>query len=356
MLKACYLPYTLHFKEPGGTSRGVMTIRKVWYLFIYDDLHPEIVGIGECAPLPGLSCDDPGSYEEMLQRICANIRFYAENPISLEDYPSIRFGLEIAWRDYIRGGKRIWFPSDFTDGYAGIQINGLIWMGDSGQMIRRIKQKLEAGFSCLKLKIGAIDFEEEYALLKKLRDTFSLRDLELRVDANGAFRYEEALEKMDRLAALQIHSIEQPIKAGQWEKMAALCCRTSLPIALDEELIGIHSLEQRRSMLDIISPQYIILKPSLVGGFESTDEWIRLAEERKKGWWITSALESNIGLNALAQWCFLKQNPLPQGLGTGKVFTNNIPSRLRLAGELLYFNPNGADPKDYDFLQHALTS
>lgn len=353
MLKAFYSPYTLIFKEPGGTSRGVMTTHKVWYLFISDTEDTGRIGIGECAPLPGLSVDNLDLFESKLQEVCENIEHYISHPELLFQFPAIRFGVEMATLDYQNGGSRILFPSEFTNGNAAIQINGLIWMGSEKEMLHRIEQKLEAGFSCLKMKIGAIDFSKELGLLRSLRTHFSVNDLELRVDANGAFSPEDAWEKLQLLAVFDIHSIEQPIKAGQWEQMAALCADTPLPIALDEELIGIHSIEERCRMLDTIAPQYIILKPSLVGGFTSANEWIRLAEERGIKWWITSALESNIGLNAIAQWTFPKQNPLPQGLGTGQVFTNNIPSRLRLAGELLYLNPNMPSPDDIAFIKNA---
>lgn len=352
MLSATYSPYTLYFREPGGTSRGIMTTRTVWYLFITDSDQPNRIGIGECAPLPGLSCDDLSEYEPALKNVCNNIRIYIENPELLTDFPSIRFGVEMAWIDYQNGGIRNLFPSEFTEGNAAIRINGLIWMGSQKEMIRRISHKLEAGFTCLKMKIGAIDFEKEYSLLQNLRSSFSVKELELRVDANGAFGFEDAINKLEKLASLDIHSIEQPIKAGKWDEMSALCARNLLPIALDEELIGIHDTQERQQLLDYISPQYIILKPSLTGGFKSSSEWIRLAEERGIAWWITSALESNIGLNAIAQWSYLKHNLLPQGLGTGQVFMNNIPSRLRLAGELLYLNPNMPLPKDYGFIIH----
>lgn len=352
MLIATYSSYTLYFREPGGTSRGIMTTRKVWYLFVKNSDRPNCIGIGECAPLPGLSCDDLSEYEPMLNKVCNNIGYYIENHNLLTDFPSIRFGVEMAWIDYKNGGIRTLFPSDFTEGNAAIRINGLIWMGSQKEMIRRISHKLEAGFTCLKMKIGAIDFEKEYSLLQNLRSSFSVKELELRVDANGAFGFEDAISKMDKLASLDIHSIEQPIKAEKWDEMSALCARNLLPVALDEELIGIHDTQTRQQLLSYISPQYIILKPSLIGGFKSSSEWIHLAEEHKVGWWVTSALESNIGLNAIAQWVYLKRNLLPQGLGTGQVFVNNIPSRLRLAGELLYLNPNMSLPKDYGFIIH----
>ena len=353
MLKADFYPYILNFKEPGGTSRGVMTQRKVWYIYIYDEANPMVQGVGECAPLPGLSCDDMKKYEQILHDVCTNVSEYVSNLTLLTPFPSIRFGLEMAWLDYRHGGQRRWFPSDFTDGKDAIRINGLIWMGNKEMMIKRIRMKLRKGFSCLKLKIGAIHFDDEYQILKDLRRKFSSFDLELRVDANGAFKFDEALQRIDQLSKLHIHSIEQPIKAGQIEKMAAICCRASVPVALDEEIIGIHTYQQRDELLSVIMPQYIILKPSLIGGFHSSDEWISLAEKYRVGWWITSALESNIGLNALAQWTYTKSSHMPQGLGTGQVFTNNMPSQLKLAGEYLYLNPNGKLRSELKYLQSA---
>lgn len=350
MLKAFFSPYTLIFKEPGGTSRGVMTKHKVWYIFISDSEVHGRIGVGECAPLPGLSIDNMHLFEAKLQEVCENIELYISRPELLFSFPAIRFGVEMATLDYKNGGIRNWFPSDFTNGNAAIQINGLIWMGSEKEMLRRIAQKLDEGFSCLKMKIGAIDFSKELGLLRKLRANFSVRELELRVDANGAFSPEDAFDKLNLLAAFDIHSIEQPIKAGNWEQMASLCANTPIPIALDEELIGVNSTEERSRLLDTIAPQYVILKPTLVGGFASSNEWIHLSERRMIKWWVTSALESNIGLNAIAQWTFLKQNPLPQGLGTGQVFMNNIPSQLGLAGELLYLNPNMPLPNDVTFI------
>ena len=245
----------------------------------------------------------------------------------------------MAFADLRQGGKRIYFPSAFSAGEAGIEINGLIWMGDRETMLQRIRAKLDAGFHCIKVKIGAIDFQSELDLLKFIRRRFGREDVELRVDANGAFAPETALERLDALAKYDLHSIEQPIRQGQWREMARLCARTPVPIALDEELIGVNDAGPKRDLLEAIRPRYIILKPALAGGFSGTEEWIRLAEARGIGWWVTSALESNIGLSALAQWTYGLQNPMPQGLGTGLLYTNNIPSPLQLTGERLYYRP-----------------
>ena len=231
------------------------------------------------------------------------------------------------------------FPSHFTDGKAGIPINGLIWMGEKSFMKEQIEDKIQQGFSCIKLKIGAIDFDAEMELLRYIRKEFSAKEIELRVDANGAFQPENALEKLKRLSDLSLHSIEQPIRQGQYKEMAKLCKETPLPIALDEELIGVFNTSDKENLIEEIKPQYIILKPSLIGGFQGTKEWVNLAEKNQIGWWITSALESNIGLNAIAQFTYLQNNPMPQGLGTGSLFTNNIESPLQVKGENLNYNP-----------------
>ena len=340
MLTARFYPYLLIFNEPGGTSRGVMTERKVWYITLYDK-ETTVCGIGECAPLPGLSCDDMSSYEKVLTEVCANIEYYINDLTHLDKYPSIKFGVEMAWLDFRHNGKQRWFPSEFTDRKAYLRINGLIWMGTEKEMIRRVDQKLDEGFKTLKFKIGALDFETEYSLIKSLRNNFSENELEIRVDANGAFTEKQALDVMRRLAKLKIHSIEQPVKAGNYDSMARICRNGDIPVVLDEELIGVHGKKERNELLYIISPKYIILKPSLTGGFASCDEWIDLAESKNIGWWITSALESNIGLNAIAQWTFTKSPDIPQGLGTGKVFVNNTPSPIELKGENLFLNPTG---------------
>jgi o-succinylbenzoate synthase len=338
VLKASFKKYQLHFKTPSGTSRGVLSFKESWFVFVYNTEQPEIIGIGECGLLKGLSCDDVDNYEDVLQHTCDNI-----NTISLDElanYPSIRFGLEMALLDLKNKATKQLFDTSFTQGNASIKINGLIWMGTKEQMFSQIESKIAKGFRCVKLKIGAIDFEEELSLLKYIRTHFSKKDIELRVDANGAFSVVDALEKLQRLSAFDIHSIEQPIKAQQWEAMANLCQTTPLPIALDEELIGVNDTSKREKLLDTIKPQYIILKPSLVGGFAATKEWIALAEQRNIPWWITSALESNIGLSAIAQFTSTLNNSMYQGLGTGQLYTNNFDCPLELHGENLWYNPS----------------
>lgn len=339
-----HFPHTLIFRQPAGTSRGVYTQREVTYLKITDTKSGK-TGIGECAPLPQLSCDDRPDYKTRLQTICREIEQTGNCPEEmLASFPSIRFGLETAFL-HLRAqeGVRL-FDTPFTRGETGIRFNGLIWMGTFDEMFSRMQEKIEAGFSCVKLKIGAIDFEQEMSLLQHIRSHFPAKDMEIRVDANGAFHPDEAFSKLERLSKLDIHSIEQPIRAGQWEAMSRICHKAPLPIALDEELIGIHNLEEKAALLDTIRPHYLVLKPSLHGGLKGSDEWIGLASKRDIGFWATSALESNVGLNAIAQWCSTRTLTLPQGLGTGQLFTENLPYPLILKGDEMWFNPHAPLP------------
>nr|WP_314678455.1 o-succinylbenzoate synthase [uncultured Capnocytophaga sp.] len=328
-MKATFQKYTLQFKRPAGTSRGVLTEKPTWLLTIE---HNGRRGIGECSPLPGLSIDDISDYERSkLLWTCAHISLGKEALWKqLKSYPSIQFGVEQAFLSLETKQEGVLFPSPFTEGQVPIPINGLIWMGDKDYMQQQIREKLSQGFHCIKMKIGAIDFETEYALLKGIRQQYAPSDIELRVDANGAFSPLEALEKLKRLSDLEIHSIEQPIRAGQYEQMAHLCEASPLPIALDEELIGVACPERKKEILQWIRPAYIILKPSLIGGYRGSEEWIDLAEKQGIGWWVTSALEGNVGLSAIAQWTYTLKNPLPQGLGTGSLYTNNFPSSLEV--------------------------
>ena len=331
MKKATFKKHLLEFKQASGTSRGVLHTKETYFLEITEG---EKKGIGECALFRGLSFEDIPEYEEMLQWLCDNIN---ENKKILRKellhFPSIWFGYEQAMLN-LKHGEDLYFPSDFSEGYSSIKINGLIWMGDATFLQQQIEEKLDQGFDCLKLKIG-VDWKAEKEIIKQLRAKFPKDELELRVDANGGFSVEEAKTVLQVLADLEIHSIEQPIKAGQISEMAELCKNSPTPIALDEELIGVLNFEDKKELLEKINPQFIILKPSLVGGFSGTDEWISFAESKKTGWWITSALESNIGLNAIAQYTFTKNAKIPQGLGTGGLFTNNILSRLVLHGDEL---------------------
>lgn len=334
-MKATYHKYILDFIRPSGTSRGVMTQKETWFIFLEKDGKK---GIGECGILRGLSADDRPDYEAKLQWTCVNIHLGKDMLWeALIEFPSIQFGVEMAFQSLVSETPFLLFPSEFTDGTKSIEINGLIWMGEAEFMKQQIEEKLAQGFGCVKLKIGAIDFEKELQLLGGIRESFSPEQVEIRVDANGAFSLDKALVKLNQLFEFKLHSIEQPIAKNNTDSMAELCKTTPLPIALDEELIGVFSLAEKEQLLQKIKPQYIILKPSFVGGFRGTQEWITLAEKLQIGWWITSALESNIGLNAIAQWTFLQQNSMPQGLGTGALYTNNFDCPLVVSeGQLWY--------------------
>ncbi|QDP85911.1 o-succinylbenzoate synthase [Chryseobacterium sp. SNU WT5] len=331
MKKATFKQYLLNFKQASGTSRGILTTKETYFLEITEN---DKKGIGECGIFRGLSYDDVPEYKNKLEWLCNHINESREFlQKELLHFPSIWFGYEQAILN-LKNGHDIYFPSTFTEGKSSIKINGLIWMGTADFMQQQIEDKLNQGFDCIKLKIG-VDWKSEKAILKQLRKKFPKEQLELRVDANGGFSYEEARVVLQELSELEIHSIEQPIKAGYIKEISALCSITPTPIALDEELIGIVNFKDKKELLETINPQYIILKPSLVGGISGTDEWISLAENNEIGWWITSALESNIGLNAIAQYTFTKNAKIPQGLGTGGLFTNNLKTRLVLHGDQL---------------------
>lgn len=342
MLHASYTKYTLRFKQPVITSRGIMTEKETFFVKVWDH-DPQVFGIGECPLFRGLSADDRPDFEEKLHYFCQNIKktwFTEYNP-----WPTIHFGLECAVTNLSREGRSTYYPTSFTEGRSAIDINGLIWMGDKETMSQRIKEKIKAGYRCLKLKIGAINFEDELDLLRCIRQQFSKEELELRLDANGAFTPQEAPFKLDELARYDIHSIEQPIRQGQLDEMAKLCRNTPVPIALDEELIGPLNVTKKIELLKTVRPQYVVLKPSLIGSFSDTFEWLSAAEENGIGWWITSALESNIGLAAIAQFtAYISESNTPcqpQGLGTGQLYSNNIPSPLVQKGTKLWYNPSG---------------
>ncbi len=333
---ATYHKYILNFKQASGTSRGVLKTKETWFLILDSEGKR---GVGECGVFRGLSVDDRPDYEEKLQWVCNNIHLGLIDLLNeLVEFPSIQFGLETAFKSIDSITPFELFPSKFTQNEDAIAINGLIWMGTESFMKQQIADKIDAGFSCIKMKIGAIDFQSELELLKSIRKEFTYKDIELRVDANGAFSVSEALEKLKTLSDFDLHSIEQPIKQGQIKAMTKLCAESPLPIALDEELIGVFSVTEKIKLLQTIKPQYIILKPSLIGGFKGSDEWIKIAEQHKIGWWITSALESNVGLNAIAQYTYTKQSNLPQGLGTGGLFTNNFDCPLQVKNGSLHYN------------------
>lgn len=362
---------TLHFKQPAGTSRGVYTTRHSYYLTLTLDELPGVEGVGECATLPDLSCDAKPEYEMTLRQVCQMVEQMGRIPYDMiRAYPSITFGLETAFASFFDAAKKFLeivpaegasssemlkqkggsvpagmenltelFDSPFGRGEEGITINGLVWMGTYEEMLARLEEKLQAGFHCVKLKIGAIDFFKELDLIKRIRDVYTKEQVELRVDANGGFLPENAMSQLEALAKYDIHSIEQPIKQHQWPKMAQLCRETPLPIALDEELIGVNVRSMKQALLDTVRPQYIILKPSLHGGIYGCNEWIELANQRGIGSWITSALESNIGLNAIAHYAakvYGSNVKMPQGLGTGQLFTDNIPMPLEIRGDKLF--------------------
>ena len=363
---------TLHFKQPAGTSRGVYTTRHSYYLTLTSDELPGVEGVGECATLPDLSCDAKPEYAVTLRQVCQMVEQMGRIPYDMiRAYPSITFGLETAFASFFDAAKKFLeivpaegassssemlkqkgvsvpagmenltdlFDSPFGRGEEGITINGLVWMGTYEEMLARLEEKLQAGFHCVKLKIGAIDFFKELDLIKRIRDVYTQEQVELRVDANGGFLPENAMSQLEALAKYDIHSIEQPIKQHQWPKMAQLCRETPLPIALDEELIGVNVRSMKEALLDTIRPQYIILKPSLHGGIYGCNEWIQLASQRGIGSWITSALESNIGLHAIAHYAAKVYGPnveMPQGLGTGQLFTDNIPMLLEIRGDKLF--------------------
>ncbi len=337
MFHARHTIIDLKFKFPAGTSRGVLMHKPSSFLILEKD---GFTGIGECSTIPDLSIDPQDSYYAKLDEVCRLLNAGCDpDSIDLSAYPSIAFGLETALLDLKAKGSKCLFPSEFTEGKTGIPINGLVWMGDKDFMQKQIREKIAGGYHCIKLKVGAIDFETELVIISGIRQQFSVSDIELRLDANGAFSPANALEKLEKLAKYDIHSIEQPIRQGQFEAMAEVCRQSPIPIVLDEELIGVKSAD-KELVLTSIKPAYIILKPSLLGGFKESEEWIRLAEKQNIRWWITSALEANIGLNAIAQWTYSLHSSLPQGLGTGQLYHNNIPSPLEIRDAKLFYQPS----------------
>lgn len=348
-LKIVYKPCTLHFRKEAGTSRGILTQKTSWILQVTDLEQPGLIGYGECGPLPGLSVDDLPDFEKQLCSVC-----HVFNSLDLDVFPfnlgiildqvvpqhlpSVRFGVESALLDIMKGGKRKPFKNDFSEGKSGVLMNGLIWMGSFDDMLAQVEEKLAQGFTTLKMKVGAIDFDKECRILENVRSRYNKDQITLRVDANGAFRPEDAAQKLKALSAFDLHSIEQPVKAGQYELMAELCQASPVPVALDEELIGVFDYREKFALVKKLNPPFIILKPTLLGGFRHTSEWIEIANRLNIGWWITSALESNIGLNAIAQYTAAFNNPLPQGLGTGQLYVNNFDSPLEVRQGYLHYD------------------
>jgi len=345
-MTANYHKYILDFKQASGTSRGVLEEKETWFIVLEKDGKK---GVGECGILRGLSADDRPDYEEKLQWVCQNIHLGEERLWEeLIEFPSIQFGVEIAFLSLKSEDPFVLFPSEFTKNTKSISINGLIWMGDKAFMKTQIEDKIAQGFSCIKLKIGAIDFDKEIDLLRFIRANFDEETIQIRVDANGAFDENEALNKINQITGFKIHSIEQPIQKNHTDTMSVLCKSSKISIALDEELIGVFSKQDRENLLEKIRPQYIILKPSFIGGFRGTLEWISIAEKLNIGWWVTSALESNIGLNAIAQFTFMQNNPMPQGLGTGSLYTNNFDCPLTVSNGQLWYDKNKEWKFDFD--------
>lgn len=334
-MKASFEKKVFHFKQPSGTSRGVLHEKHAWFISITDK---DKTGLGECSIIPGLSMDftDFDQYEEKLDEICDNIVYYADHLEELSLYPSILFGIETALLNLGLNSQMLYFSNDFSEGKMKIPINGLVWMGDKDFMLDQVHHKINQGFSCIKIKVGAINFEEECELISSVRDTFPKENIEIRLDANGAFTKENVMHKLKCLSKFHIHSIEQPIKQGDWDLMRLIVKKSPIPIALDEELIGVSSLEEKKKLLQSIRPHYIIIKPSLHGGLVGSTEWIALAQEFDIKWWITSALESNVGLSAIAQFVSEFKNDLPQGLGTGSLYTNNVESNLKVDQGFIY--------------------
>lgn len=352
-MKLTYQKYTLDFKFSAGTSRGVLKQKDTYILKLQDQAnHP--FGLGEAGPLKGLSIDDREDIVDELNRL-ADLLSSEEMPSNTngvlelaerlvnQEFPSVRFGLETALLDLLNGGNRIIYNNDFVEGKLKIPINGLVWMGHMEDMLVQITEKVDQGFNCIKMKVGSLDFDKECDILQYIRRKYYTKELTLRVDANGAFKPEDAMSKLERLSAFDLHSIEQPIKPGQFDIMAELCSTSPIPIALDEELIGISKLNEKADLLDRIKPPYIILKPTLLGGLKATQQWIDLAEERKIGWWLTSALESNIGLNAITQYTAELGVKGHQGLGTGQLYHNNFNSPLEIKAGYIQF---GSEPWD----------
>jgi len=329
-----------------------MTDRDSWFLIVKSTRKGKNQGIGECAPLKGLSIDPIPKFTKKLLEVAEKLEHLSmpkdrehieemAEKLAPPEFPSIRFGIETALLDLLNGGKRILFHNDFVQGIEKIPINGLIWMGDRQSMLDQISKLIAKGFSCLKMKIGTLDFETECELLHTIREQFPRNELEVRVDANGAFSLPEAHVKLEILSVFDLHSIEQPLAPGQIAEMRQLCEKSPVPIALDEELIGTNQTVDKESLLGTLKPAYIVLKPTLLGGMRSTQEWVEVANKLDIGWWITSALESNVGLNAISQFTYYLNPKNYQGLGTGQLYRNNFPSPLLVDNGFLTYDIKG---------------
>lgn len=350
-LQASFFKRTFHFSFNARTSRGAMKQRDSWFLKVWDSGSPEVFGIGEAGPVPGLSSEKPTDIHKQLtdvvQKISSGLSLASVRSIpeineqfrSMTLYPSVLVAVETALLDLQSGGKRIIFNNDFVKGKP-VSINGLVWMGGLDVMLQQVSIKIEEGFTCIKLKIGGLNFEKELDILQFVRRKYFRDQINIRLDANGAFKAEQVMYKLMDLSQYDVHSIEQPLKAGS-SFLPELCQKSPIPIALDEELTGISTREGKMELLDRVKPQFLVLKPSLHGGFYGCAEWISLADERGIGWWVTSAMESNVGLNAIAQFASNYPLPLPQGLGTGTIFRDNIPSPLEVKRGTLVYDTQG---------------
>lgn len=329
-------PHQLEYYRPATTSRGALNFRKLWLLKVWDSTKPHIIGQGEIGIIPKLSPEDRPDIEDVLAIALQQLQTsHKVDPALLLELPALAFAIECALLDLQMGGKSLFFPSAYAEKQEGIKINGLVWMHGIPEMVAEAKTKIEQGFDCIKFKVGALDFDSECRMLESIRKLPNGHNLEIRLDANGAFSVEDALLKLKELNRFGIHSIEQPIKPNQWDAMQEICAKSPFAIALDEELIGVKESDIER-LLKSIKPQYIILKPSLLGGLRASDKWIENAEKLAIGWWATSALESNIGLNAIAQWVAAKKPSLPQGLGTGKLYKSNFEPHTEIRNGYLW--------------------
>lgn len=339
MIKADFHLHELIFRKPSGTSRGILNKKKSWFLRIWDTEEPAKYGIGECSIIEGLSPETGMDIDQILSGLCKDLESSngRETATKLET-PAIKFAFETALLDLNKGGNRIIFDSSFTRGKAGIPINGLIWMNDISTMMEEVKSKIHT-YPCIKIKVGATDSKEEINMLEQLRKLYG-NNFEIRLDANEAFETDEALAILKKIEPLNIHSIEQPIKRRKWTEMSELISLSPIKIALDEELIGITEDDEREELLKTVKPDYLIFKPSLIGGLNETSKWVELCNNYNVKWWATSALESNIGLNAISQWAGFHGVSMPQGLGTGQLFTNNVISPLHIENGKLFYDPN----------------
>jgi len=340
--------HTLRFIKPAKTSRGEYIEKTAYLLWIVTETFKVC---GEASPLSDLSVDGKVDFSNIVQPYENQFLTFEDLHNLLEDwmpYPSLRFALYSAILKAKFQANRIaiqqptksqvWIENEFTHGKEGMKINGLVWMNSIDAMYEEAIHKINAGFTCIKLKVGALDFDAECRLIEKIRKQFSPFKVEIRLDANGGFKNGDALFQLEDLKRFNIHSIEQPIQANQPDLMQEICAKSPIHIALDEELIGI-DVNNSLNLMKKIKPKYIILKPTLLGGFDFCDIWIQHAVSQNVGWWSTSALEGNIGLADIAQWVSAYKPTMPQGLGTGSLFVKNFDPHTKVVGETMFFLP-----------------